>query len=111
MLVGVVGLTEGPRGRCAILGQRALGQSPRVTRDGVSCANYVDPSDMTEQMGADLVREACQKTDNAVGDGTTATAVLASAMIHAGFDFIAKGANPMAMKFENNKQHYSSKNQ
>src|SRR5580698_452624 len=97
-LVDAVALTEGPRGRNCILGQRALGQTPRVTRDGVSVANYVDPSDTTEQMGADLIREACQKTDNAVGDGTTCTAVLARAMIHAGFDLIAQGANPMAME-------------
>lgn len=97
-LVDAVALTEGPRGRNVIMGQRALGQTPKVTRDGVSTANYVDPADPTEQMGADLIREACQKTDNNVGDGTTCTAVLARAMIHAGFDMIAKGANPMAME-------------
>ena len=97
-LVDAVALTEGPRGRNVILGQRALGQSPRVTRDGVSVANYVDPSDPTEQMGADLIREACQKTDNRVGDGTTATAVLSGAMIHKGFELISHGANPMAME-------------
>jgi chaperonin GroEL len=97
-LVDAVALTEGPRGRNCILGQRALGQTPKVTRDGVTVANYVDPVDPTEQMGADLIREACQKTDNVVGDGTTCTAVLARAMIHNGFDLIAKGANPLAME-------------
>jgi chaperonin GroEL len=97
-LVDAVALTEGPRGRICILGQRALGQTPKVTRDGVTVANYVDPSDTTEQLGADLVREACQKTDNVVGDGTTCTAVLARAMIHTGFDLIMHGANPMAME-------------
>lgn len=96
-LVDAVGQTEGPRGRLAILGQRALGQTPRITLDGVSVANYVDPSDPTEQMASDLIREACQKTDNAVGDGTTSTAVIAQAMIHAGFDSINQGANPSAM--------------
>jgi chaperonin GroEL len=49
-------------------------------------------------MGADLIREACQKTDNVVGDGTTCTAVLARAMIRLGFELVAKGANPMAME-------------
>lgn len=93
-----VKVTEGPRGRNVILGQRALGQSPKVTRDGVTVSNYVDPSDPTEQLGADLIREAAQKTDNAVGDGTTASIVLAQAMVHAGFDFIKSGANPMAME-------------
>lgn len=97
-LVDAVALTEGPRGRNCILGQRALGQTPKVTRDGVTVANYVDPSDPTEQLGADLIREACQKTDNVVGDGTTCTAVLARAMIRSGFELIAKGANPMAME-------------
>lgn len=97
-LADAVKITEGPRGRNCILGQRALGQSPKVTRDGVTVSNYADPSDPTEQLGADLVREAAQKTDNAVGDGTTASIVLAQAMIHAGFDLIDKNANPMAME-------------
>lgn len=97
-LVDPVALTEGPRGRNCLMGQRALGQSPKVTRDGVTVCNYVDPSDSIQQIGADLIREACQKTDNVVGDGTTATAVLARAMIHRGFELIAEGANPMAME-------------
>ena len=97
-LVDAVALTEGPRGRNCILGQRALGQTPKVTRDGVTVANYVDPVDTTEQMGADLIREACQKTDNVVGDGTTCTAVLARAMIREGFRLIEAGENPMAME-------------
>ena len=49
-------------------------------------------------MGADLIREACQKTDNSVGDGTTCTAVLARAMVHKGFELIKNGSNPMAME-------------
>lgn len=97
-LVDAVALTEGPRGRNVILGQRALGQTPKCTRDGVTVANYTDPSDPTEQMGSDLVREACQKTDNVAGDGTTCTAVLAREMIHAGFDRIDAGANPLAIE-------------
>ena len=97
-LADAVKVTEGPRGRNCILGQRALGQSPKVTRDGVTVSNYTDPSDATEQLGADLIREAAQKTDNAVGDGTTASIVLAQAMIHAGFELIKDGANPMAME-------------
>ena len=97
-LVDAVKITEGPRGRNVILGQRKLGQSPKITKDGVTVANYSDPNDPTEQMGADLIREACQKTDNTVGDGTTCTAVIAQAMVHRGFDFIKNGANPMAME-------------
>jgi chaperonin GroEL len=97
-LADAVKITEGPRGRNVLLGQRALGQSPKVTRDGVTVSNYADPGDPTEQMGADLVREAAQKTDNAVGDGTTASIVLAQAMIRSGFDLINSGANPMAME-------------
>ena len=97
-LADAVKITEGPRGRNCLLGQRALGQSPKCTRDGVTVCNYVDPSDPVEQIGADLIREAAQKTDNAVGDGTTAAIVLAQAMVRKGFDLIAKGANPMAME-------------
>ena len=98
-LADAVKITEGPRGRNVILGQRALGQSPKCTRDGVTVSNYADPSDPVEQLGADLVREAAQKTDNVVGDGTTAAIVLAQAMIHVGFDRINEfHANPMAME-------------
>lgn len=97
-LADAVKITEGPRGRNCILGQRALGQTPRVTRDGVSVSNYIDPSDPIEQLGSDLIREAAQKTDIAVGDGTTASIVLAQAMIHVGFELIEHGANPMAME-------------
>lgn len=93
-----VAITEGPRGRCVILGQRSLGQTPRVSRDGVSVCNYVDPTDPQEQLACDLLREASQKTDIAVGDGTTATIVIASSMIHDGFNLIKHGANPMAME-------------
>ena len=97
-LADAVRITEGPRGRNIILGQRAIGQSPKCTRDGVTVCNYVDPLDPTEQLGTDLVREAAQKTDNAVGDGTTASIVLAQSMIHTGFSLITAGANPMAME-------------
>lgn len=97
-LADAVKITEGPRGRNCILGQRALGQSPKVTRDGVTVSNYADPFDPSEQLGADLIREAAQKTDNMVGDGTTASIVLAQAMIHEGFRRIDAGANPMAME-------------
>lgn len=97
-LADAVKITEGPRGRNCILGQRGLGQTPKVTRDGVTVSNYADPSDPTEQLGADLIREAAQKTDNAVGDGTTASIVLAQSMVHAGFEMIKEGANPMAME-------------
>jgi chaperonin GroEL len=97
-LADAVRITEGPRGRNCILGQRALGQTPKVTRDGVTVSNYTDPSDPTEQLGADLIREAAQKTDNAVGDGTTASIVLSQAMIHRGFELIKAGANPMAIE-------------
>lgn len=99
-LADAVKITEGPRGRNIILGQRALGQSPKCTRDGVTVSNYADPSDPLEQMGADLVREAAQKTDNAVGDGTTASIVLAQTMIHKGFELIdgTPPANPLAME-------------
>ncbi len=97
-LADAVGVTEGPRGRVCILGQRALGQTPRTTRDGVSVANYVDCFDPTEQLGSDLLREASQKTDNTVGDGTSATITLARAMIQSGFEFIKSGANPIALE-------------
>ncbi len=78
-LADAVKTTLGPKGRNAVI-HPGYGM-PIVTKDGVTVAKYVDPSDAGEAMGADLVRQAAQKTNDAVGDGTTTSTVLAQELV------------------------------
>src|SRR4051812_29895558 len=81
-LADAVGATMGPKGRNAALG-RSYG-SPTVTKDGVTVAKEIELEDPFENMGAQLVKEAATKTNDAAGDGTTTATVLAHVMMQAG---------------------------
>jgi chaperonin GroEL len=98
LLADAVKVTLGPKGRNVVIGRRAFGLDPAVTKDGVTVANVVSPSDPCEQIGADLIRSAAQKTVDNAGDGTTTSVVLAQAMLHAGFESLQNGASPIAVK-------------
>jgi chaperonin GroEL len=98
LLADAVKVTLGPKGRNVVIGRRFLGMDPVVSKDGVTVANVVDPQDVTEKIGADLIRSAAQKTVDTAGDGTTTSVVLAQAMLHAGFDSLKSGASPIAVK-------------
>lgn len=98
LLADAVKVTLGPKGRNVVIGRRAFGHNPAVTKDGVTVANCVSPSDPCEQIGADLIRAAAQKTVDNAGDGTTTSVVLAQAMLHAGFEALGSGASPIAIK-------------
>lgn len=97
-IANAVRSTLGPRGRNVIIGQREFGKTPRITKDGVTVANWVDVSDPVEQLGADLAREASQKTMDTCGDGTTTAIVLAQAMCRAGFERVRRGAAPFVLR-------------
>jgi chaperonin GroEL len=92
----VVGLTLGPSGRNVML-SRMFG-NPVVCSDGVTIAKEVELPDPYENLGAQLVKEAASKTNDAVGDGTTTSVVLADAMIRTGFKNVAAGANGMSLR-------------
>lgn len=98
LLADAVKVTLGPKGRNVVIGRRAFGLDPAVTKDGVTVANVVDPVDPCEKIGADLIRSAAQKTVDNAGDGTTTSVVLAQAMLHAGFKALESGASPIAVK-------------
>ena len=87
----VVGLTLGPSGRNVLL-SRMFGL-PVVCSDGVTVAKEVELPDPYENLGAQLVKEAASKTNDAVGDGTTTSVVLAQSIVHNGFMNVAFGAN------------------
>ena len=88
-----VKVTLGPKGRNVVLDQE--GESPLVTNDGVTIAKEVDLEDKFENMGAKLVKEVANKTQDTAGDGTTTATILAQAMAREGLKTIAAGANPM----------------
>lgn len=92
----VVGLTLGPSGRNVML-SRMFG-NPVVCSDGVTIAKEVELADPYENLGAQLVKEAASKTNDAVGDGTTTSVVLTEAIVRGGFMNVAAGANGMSLR-------------
>src|SRR5437764_3473001 len=95
-LAEAVKSTLGPRGRHVALDKKF--GAPNVTHDGVTVAKEIDLDDPFENMGAQLLKEAATKTNDAAGDGTTTATVLAQAIIHEGFKNVAAGANPMSVR-------------
>jgi len=77
-----------------------LGKSygaPIVTNDGVTVAKEIELADAYENIGASLVKEAANKTNDAAGDGTTTTTVLVDAIANEGMRYIRSGVNPFAL--------------
>ncbi len=91
-----VRVTVGPRGRNVIL-DKGFG-SPTITNDGVSIAKEITLENRFENMGADIIKEVATKTNDAAGDGTTTSVILAQALINEGFKHTAMGANSMGIK-------------
>src|SRR5881275_308437 len=91
-----VRVTLGPKGRNVVI-DKSFG-APRSTKDGVTVAKEIELSDKFENMGAQMVREVAQKTNDAAGDGTTTATVLAAAIVREGAKSVAAGMNPMDLK-------------
>jgi len=95
-LADAVKVTLGPKGRPVVLDKKW--GPPNVVDDGVTIVKEIELPDPFENMGAQMVKEAATKTNDAVGDGTTSSTVLASAIINEGFKNIAAGAEPLSLK-------------
>ncbi len=95
-LADAVKVTLGPKGHCVALDKKWGG--PNVIDDGVTIAKEIELPDPFENMGAQLVKEAATKTNDACGDGTTTSTILAWAIITEGFKNVAAGAEPMGLK-------------
>ncbi|MBL1434295.1 chaperonin GroEL [Candidatus Wolfebacteria bacterium] len=91
-----VKVTLGPRGRNVILEKQYGG--PRITNDGVSIAREISFSDKFENMGAELVKEVANKTNDLAGDGTTSTVVLFESLVEEGMRHTSMGVNAMALR-------------
>ncbi len=96
ILANAVKVTLGPKGRNVVI-ERSFG-APRTTKDGVSVAKEIELEDRLENMGAQMVREAAQKTNDLAGDGTTTACVLTQAIVREGLKAVAAGMNPMDLK-------------
>jgi len=95
-LADAVCITLGPKGRNVVL-EKSYG-SPLITNDGVSIAKEIELEDKFENMGAKLVYEVANNTNDVAGDGTTTATILARNMIDSGMKAVDKGCNPVLMR-------------
>jgi chaperonin GroEL len=91
-----VRVTLGPKGRNVVLDKKW--GSPVITNDGVTIAKEVELKDPYENMGAQLLREVAQKTQDIAGDGTTTATILAHSIVVQGLRAVTAGSNPMHLK-------------
>jgi chaperonin GroEL len=95
-LAQAVSATMGPLGRNVCIEKKYGG--PTVTKDGVSVAKEIELADPYENMGAQMVKEAATKTNDAAGDGTTTATVLAHAIMQEGLKHLGSGKNSISIK-------------
>src|SRR3978361_614421 len=95
-LANAVKVTLGPKGRNVVI-DKSFG-APRITKDGVTVAKEIELEDKFENMGAQMVREVAQKTNDQAGDGTTTATVLAHAIVREGAKSVAACMSPMDLK-------------
>lgn len=95
-LADAVRVTVGPKSKCVLI-ERKWG-APLVCNDGVTIAKEVVLSDPQENLGARMIRQAAERTGEAVGDGTSTSTVLAHAILADGLRNIAAGASAIDLK-------------
>ncbi len=99
VLAEAVKMTLGPRGRAVVI-EKGYG-APQVTLDGVTVAKEISLENKFENLGAELIKQAADKTNDSVGDGTTTSIILAHTMIEEGEKAIqAKGFNVIQLAEE-----------
>jgi len=95
-LANSVIVTLGPKGRAVVL-DKGYG-SPTITRDGVTIAKEIDLEDKIENLGAQLVKEVAEKTNDLAGDGTTTATLLTKVLINEGLKNVSAGVDPLSMQ-------------
>ncbi len=95
-LANVVKVTLGPKGRNVLI-EKSYG-GPTSTNDGVTVAKEVELEDKFENLGASLVQEVANKTNDVAGDGTTTATVLAQSLVHEGLKAVEAGNEPVFIR-------------
>eukprot|EP01004_Peranema_trichophorum_P002338 NODE_1404_length_1975_cov_51.856371_g1191_i0.p1 GENE.NODE_1404_length_1975_cov_51.856371_g1191_i0~~NODE_1404_length_1975_cov_51.856371_g1191_i0.p1 ORF type:complete len:553 (-),score=135.02 NODE_1404_length_1975_cov_51.856371_g1191_i0:258-1916(-) len=95
-LSNAVSVTLGPKGRNVVI-EQTFG-APKITKDGVTVAKAIEFKDPHENLGAQLVRQVANTTNDIAGDGTTTSTVLAHAIFSEGYKAVTQGTSPVEMK-------------
>lgn len=96
IVADAVKITIGPKGRNVVF-EKGYG-APTITNDGVSIAKEIELEDKIENMGAEIIKEVANKTNDAAGDGTTTAVILTQAIVREGLRVSTLGANPLGVK-------------
>jgi chaperonin GroEL len=91
-----VRITLGPRSKCVLI-ERKFG-APLVCNDGVTIAKETNLEDPAENLGAQMIRQAAERTGDAVGDGTSTATILAQAIFAEGLKNVVAGASAVDLK-------------
>jgi len=91
-----VKVTLGPKGRNVILARPYGG--PTITNDGVTIAKEIELKDAFENLGAQLIKQVAEKTNDVAGDGTTTSTVIMQALVREGLKFVETGINPVGIR-------------
>jgi chaperonin GroEL len=95
-LADAVEVTLGPKGRNVVI-EQSFG-APKITKDGVTVAQSIEFKDRFENLGASLIKQVAEKTNQVAGDGTTTATVLTRAIFKEGCKAVAAGMNPMDLR-------------
>ncbi len=95
-VANAVRVTMGPKGRNVLLGKTYGG--PTITNDGVSIAKDIELKDPFENLGAELIKQVAEKTNDVAGDGTTTATVITQALVREGLKFVETGINPVGIR-------------
>ena len=95
-LVNAIKVTLGPKGKYVVL-DKGFG-APEICDDGVTIAKEIELKDKIENLGAEIMKEVAEKTNDVAGDGTTTAVLLSQAMISEGLKNVAAGADPLALR-------------
>lgn len=95
-VANAVKITLGPRGRNVMIDKGYGG--PTITNDGVTIAKEITLKDKFENMGAEIVKEVANKTNELAGDGTTTATILTQALLTEGLKHTTMGVNAMAVR-------------
>ncbi|MEK7519616.1 MAG: chaperonin GroEL, partial [Patescibacteria group bacterium] len=91
-----VKVTLGPKARHVVL-DKGFG-APEICDDGVTIAKEIELEDKVENLGAEIIKEVAEKTNDVAGDGTTSAVILTQAIIHEGLKNVAAGADPLSLR-------------